>query len=125
MADYNAKQGFRDYLNTILLPQLKSAFESGDTSLMGDLLGDYTVIAHPDGELSQGGGKISAFFKRERATRPTIDFEVASIYTREVSDAGTDPDDIWHIGHVVLEFTGSLGTIVHTARHPRSCVWEP
>ncbi|MFC2166458.1 hypothetical protein ACFLQZ_00660 [Acidobacteriota bacterium] len=125
MAKYDANREFRNYLKTVLLPQLKSAFESGDTHAMADLLGDYTVVAHPDGERSQGKGKISAFFKFERGTKSTIEFDVISTYTREVSDPGAADDDIWHIGHAVIGFTGCLGTMALTTCHPRSCVWEP
>ncbi|MFC2158517.1 hypothetical protein ACFLT9_11830 [Acidobacteriota bacterium] len=123
MADYNANKEFRIYLTNELFPQLKSAFESGDTNLMGDLLGGYTIVAHPDGKISQGRGKISSYFKEQRAITPMIEFDVISIYTREVSNPGPDQADLLHIGHAIIGFTGSRGSMTITRCHPRVCVW--
>ena len=96
---------------------------------MGDLLGDFTVITHPDGHRSQGSDNISHFFEHEGEKKDKIEFDLICSYACEVSNHIEEENqkltDILHVGHAIFEFTGCYGRGTLSFFHPRSCVWEP
>ncbi len=129
---------FEKYIKKRLFVELKKAFKESKFDKMGELLGDNTILATPQGETLKGKDKLSKFWKKEKERGITeVDYTLKYRYVSVVADPIEQPDPqdtIDAVGHAIIEYhlitlkeegtlTNRCGTLDHSARHPRRCEW--
>lgn len=129
---------FEEYINQKLFVKLKKAFKESKFDKMGELLGDNTILATPQGERLRGRDNLSRFWKKQKDRGVTeVDYTLKYRYVSVVADPIVqDPpeDTIDAIGHAIIDYhlitlkkggtlTNRCGSLDHSTRHPRSCVW--
>lgn len=132
------EEGFVQYIETRFV-ELKKAFKESKFDKMGDLLGDNTILATPQGKRLQGKDKLRKFWKKEKEKGITVvDFILKHHYVSEVADPIEQPDPqdtIDAVGHAIIEYhlitvkkggtlTNQTGTLIKSGRHPRRCEWD-
>jgi len=133
------EEEFEKYIKKRLFVELKKAFKESKFDKMGDLLGDNTILATPQGKRLKGKDSLSRFWKKEKDRGVTeVDYTLKYRYVSIVADPIVQPDPqdtIDAIGHAIIEYhlitlkkggilTNRCGSLDHSARHPRSCVWD-
>ena len=129
---------FEKYIKKRLFVELKKAFKESKFDKMGELLGDNTILATPQGETLKGKDKLSKFWKKEKEGGITeVHYTLKYRYVSIVADPIVQPDPqdtIDAVGHAIIEYhlitlteggtlTNRCGSLDHSARHPRVCVW--
>ncbi len=133
------EEEFEKYIKKRLFVELKKAFKESKFDKMGDLLGDNTILATPQGKRLKGKDGLSRFWKKEKGRGVTeVDYTLKYRYVSIVAEPIEQPDPqdtIDAIGHAIIEYhlitlkkggiqTNRCGSLDHSARHPRSCVWD-
>ena len=129
---------FEKYIKETLFVELKKAFKESKFDKMGELLGDNTVLATPQGKRLKGKDNLRKFWKKEKEGGITeVDYTLNYRYVSVVADPIVqDPpeDTIDAIGHAIIDYhlitlkkggikTNRCGSLNHSTRHPRSCEW--
>ena len=78
---------FEKYIKKRLFVELKKAFKESKFDKMGELLGDNTILATPQGETLKGKDKLSKFWKKEKEGGITeVDYTLKYRYVSIVAD---------------------------------------
>jgi len=131
---------FEKYIKHRLFLGLKKAFKEFKFDKIGNLLGDYTILATPQGERLKGKDSLSRFWRKEKEQGVIdVDFTLKYHYVTMVADPIEQPDPqdtIDAIGHAIIDYhlinlkeggilTNECGSLIFCTPHPRVCVWDP
>jgi len=131
---------FEKYIKERLSVGLKKAFKEFKFDKMGNLLGDYTILATPQGERLKGKDSLSKFWREEKERGVIdVDFTLKYYYVTMVAVPIEQPDPqdtIDAIGHAIIDYhlinlkeggtlTNECGSLIFCPSHPRRCEWGP
>jgi len=134
------EEEFEKHIKEKLFVELKKKFEEFKFDKMANLLGDYTILATPQGERLKGKDSLSRFWRKEKERGVIgVDFILKYHYVIMVADPIEQPDPqytIDAIGHAIIEYrlinlkgeeilANQRGILIIILSHPRLCVWDP
>jgi len=108
---------------------------------MANLLGDFTILATPQGDRLKGKDSLGRFWRKEKEQKVIdVNFTLKYHYVIKIADPIEQPDKldtIVHIGYAIIEYhlisrselakslTNQTGFLTLSLRHPRRCTWKP